>query len=39
MSEINWLEVLEILNKNGEYVWSPIVLGGKIIGARKVRSL
>jgi hypothetical protein len=35
----SWLGVLEKLNKNGKYVWSPVVLGGKIIGVRKIRPL
>ena len=33
----SWLGVLEKLNKNGKYVWGPVVLGGKIIGVRKIR--
>ncbi len=35
----SWFGVLEQLNKNGSYVWSPIVLGGKIVGVRKIRPL
>ena len=35
----SWLGVLEQLNKNSGYVWAPIVLGGKIVGVRKIRSL
>lgn len=35
----SWLGVLEKLNKNENYVWSPVVLGGKITGVRKIRPL
>jgi hypothetical protein len=35
----NWLGLLERLNNNGKYVWAPIVIGGKIIGVRKIRPL
>jgi hypothetical protein len=35
----SWLGVLEQLNKNGRYVWAPIVLRGKIVGVRKIRPL
>jgi hypothetical protein len=35
----SWLGVLEKLNKNEKYVWSPVVLGGKIVGVRKIRPL
>lgn len=33
------LVLLERLNNNGKYVWTPIVIGGKIIGVRKIRLL
>lgn len=35
----SWLGLLERLNNNGKYVWTPIVIGGKIIGVRKIRPL
>jgi hypothetical protein len=35
----SWLGLLERLNNNGKYVWAPIVIGGKIIGVRKIRPL
>lgn len=34
-----WLKLLECLNKKGNYVWGPILLGGTIVGVRKIRAL
>ena len=34
-----WLKLLERLNRDGKYVWGPILLGGTIVGVRKIRAL
>jgi hypothetical protein len=35
----SWQGVLEKLNKNGNYVWTPIIANNKIIGVRKIPPL
>ncbi len=35
----SWYGYLEYLNKKGEAVWSPLMLGNQIIGVRKIRDI
>ncbi len=37
--KINWLEIVEKLNKQGNNVWTKLTIRSEIYGVRKIRPL